>query len=114
MCNYNVCVKIIIIQFQSPNNVVGLAFDALAKDQDLWQLYFTDFITYKLKLFEPSDYHQSDIAQQLFRAYFSQLHGKEMPGKAVELHCHANISHHFFAQMASILRSLNRIEGVSY
>lgn len=105
----------ILLSLQPPLNVVGLAFDAMAMDeQDLWQLYFTDFMTYKLKLVDPSQPPQSDIAQQLMRAYFSQLHNREMPQRAVELHCHANVSHHFFAQMASILRSLNRMEGVSY
>ena len=99
---------------QPPLNVVGLAFDAMAKDQDLWQLYFADFMTYKLKLVDPSQDPSSNIAQKLLRAFFSQLHNKDMPKRAVELHCHANISHHFFAQLASILRSLNRMEEVSY
>jgi hypothetical protein len=88
--------------------MIGLAFGAMAEHHELWQHYFTDFIAYKLKLVGS----QSDIAQQLWRAYFNQLHYKEMPHRVVELHCHANIFHRFLAQMTAILRSLNKMDGV--
>lgn len=91
--------------------MIGVAFGGMAM-QEFWQHYFSDFITYKLKLVDPSQDSQSDIAQQLLRAYFSQLHDKEMPHRVVELHCHVNVSHHFLAQIAAILRSLNKMEGV--
>ena len=84
----------------------------MAMHQDFWHRYFADFMTCKLKLADPSQDSQSDIAQQLLQAYFSYLHDKEMPLKLVELHCHISISHHFLAQMATIFRSLNKMEKV--
>lgn len=99
-----------LLYLQPPLNVIGFSFAAMDIHQDLWQHYFTDFITRKLKLVDSSS--QSDIAQQLLRAYFSQLHDKCMPQKVIELHCHANVSHHFLAQMAATLRSLNGLDGV--
>jgi hypothetical protein len=93
-------------------NLIGLALGAMAEHMELWQHYFTDFITYKLNLVDPSQGSQSDIAQQLLRAFFNQLHDKEMPHRVVQLHCHTNICHHYLAQMAAILRSLNKMDGV--
>lgn len=92
--------------------MIGLAFGSMALHQELWHHYFTDFITYKLKLVDPSHGSQSDVAQQILRAYFNQLHDKDMPFRVVELHCYANVFHYFLAQMAATLRSLNKMKGV--
>ena len=92
--------------------------EAMAGNQNLWQCYFIDFITHKLKLVDPSHTPQGhtpqgDLAQQILHTYFEQLHFCDMPQRVVQLHCWFNVYHLFLAQMATILRPLSKIEGVS-
>ena len=74
-------------------------------------LYFNDFIVFKLKLVDLSQ--QGDITLQLLLSYFERLHSSELPLRMVQLHCHACIHHVSLAQLATTLRPLSKIEGVS-
>ena len=105
-----------------PRQVIGLAVDAMASHQNIWQCYFNDFITHKLKLVDPGHAPQDhapqdhaphgDIAQQILQTYFEQLHVSEMPKRMVELHCYVNVGHLFLAKMATTLRPLSSIAKV--
>ena len=99
--------------------ILSIAVDKMASDQGLWEHYFTDFITHKLKLVGPDPYpnlyndtQDDDIAQKVWHTYFEQLHKREMPQRLVELHCYANIYHVYLAKMAIILHPLEKIERV--
>ena len=87
---------------------MSIVIDAMASDQTLWKCYFTDFITHKLKLDDPSHLNE-DIPRELLNTYFEQLHDHKMPNKLVELHCHANIYYLCLAQRVTLLRSLGKM-----
>lgn len=99
--------------------ILSIAIDKMASDQNLWKRYFTDFITHKLKLAGPDPYpnlyndtKDDNIAQKVWNTYFEQLHMVEMPQRLVELHCYTNIYHVDLAKMATILHPLDKIERV--
>lgn len=96
-----------------PVQVLGLVIGAMASHDNIWLCYFTDFITYKLKLVDSSHTPQGDIAQQLLHIYFERVHALELPLRIAHLHCHANVHHISLAKLVTLLRPLSKIEEVS-
>ena len=82
----------------------------MASDEDLWPRYFNDFIIFKLKLCGDAD--EGDIAQLILHTYFQQIHSYDALKKVVELHSYVSVYQLSLAQMASILRPLNKLQGL--
>ena len=97
--------------------MLSLAISAMSANLDLWNFYFNDFITHKLKLVDlghtpQSHTLQGDFAQQILCTYLEELHVHEAPRRMAQLHCYVGTYQLQLAQMAAILRPLSKIERV--
>ena len=92
--------------------MLGLIIDAMAKDQDLWYCYFNDFIICKLKLGGEDHVPEGDIAQLSMHTFFQQIHSYDALEKVVQLHSHVSVHWLHLAQVAPILRRLNKLQGL--
>ena len=97
--------------------MLSLAISAMSANLDLWNFYFSDFITHKLKLVDlghtpQSHTLQGDFAQQILCTYLEELHVHEAPRRMAQLHCYVGTYQLQLAQMAAILRPLSKIERV--
>lgn len=98
---------IVIIVINSPYTqahptVLGLSIGAMGSHTDLWDCYFNDFITHKLKL------EDNSIAQQILHKYFEKMDKQihEASEKIAWVHCYVRIYQLRFAEMATTLRPL--------
>ena len=90
--------------------MLSLVIGAMKSDDKvIWDNYFTDFITYKLKL---AGTPEEDIVLQLLRIYFKDIHSLDLPMRMIHLHCHASVHHVSLAKLMTLLRPLRKIEEV--
>ena len=92
---------------------LALAIDAMGSDPNLWNCYFNNFITHKLKLFDHGDIYQGNFAQKILHTFFKYLHDQKPSHKMARLHCYVRIYHLNLAQITTILRPLSKVEKVS-
>lgn len=89
---------------------------AMTSDTTLWDAYFNDFITHKLKLVDEDTLHSDsgnvEFAQQILHTLFEHLNNYDVPHRLVELHCHVTIHQLNLAQLTIILRPLSEIQLV--
>ena len=86
--------------------------------KDIWNRYFNDFISYKLKDDNENDKDSCqisaiDIRHRLLDIFFKQLNKLEPQDRVIHLHCHVQIYHINLAQLADMLRPLYKVQEVS-
>jgi len=95
--------------FQSePKHYLVHSLEAMEANPELWDYYFNDFISHALHLEDSCRFE--DITQQILKAFFSKLYQEAMLERVVQLHVYNNMYHLNLAKMATVLRTLNRIQ----
>lgn len=87
--------------------------NAISSNPDIWELYFTDFITHKLNLVRPDlSPDQGNLVQQFWDSAYIILQGCALPQRLAELHCCARKADVTLAQTATILYPMTNIQKV--
>lgn len=89
--------------------MLNLVINATASSQDIWNCYFKEFITYKLKL-QAKLAPKEDIVQLMLCTYFESL---DASNQLVKLHCFVNMKQLLLAQMSKPFHELSNIQRVS-
>ena len=83
----------------------------MSGDNELWLVYFNDFMLHKLQL--DSEDSPEDIAQKILHSLLGQLHEFETLERVVSLHTYLHVYQLNLARMASVLRPLNKLNKVT-